>query len=269
MGYVNYSSISDGRFKKQVRENVQGLDFIMDLRPVTYQLDARKLDDFLRSGMPKDPEIEMTNYYRALRKKSKVTYTGFIAQEVEKAAAEKGFDFSGLVKPQHAQDHYGLRYAEFVVPLVKGMQEQQEQIEDQEVEISELKRQLQAKEAANRELETRLSRVESLLDKLLETSEENTGSAVKVSDARLEQNQPNPFHQTTTIRYFIPEGTTRAELRISDVSGRILKTVIVDTRGAGQTALDTSTLSSGTYQYSLVLDGQLLDTRQMVLSRSR
>lgn len=267
MGYVNYSSVSDGRFKKNIRENVEGLDFIMDLRPVTYQLDARKLDDFLRAGMNKNPEVEMGNYYRALEEKSKVSYTGFIAQEVEEVATKTGFPFSGLVKPQNNRDHYGLRYAEFVVPLVKGMQEQQEQIETQEEEIQDLKRQLQAKETENRNLESRLARVEALLDKLLEESEENTGSAISITDARLQQNQPNPFNQTTTIQYFIPDGVTRAELRITDVSGRLIKSMIVDTRGAGQTTLDATTLSSGAYQYALFLDGRLLKTKQMVLSK--
>lgn len=263
--YTNLSSASDGRFKKNVRENVEGLDFIMDLRPVTYQFDARKLDDFLRAGMKKDPQVEMATYYQALQEKAKITYTGFIAQEVEEAARQTGFDFSGLVKPAHNRDHYGLRYAEFVVPLVKGVQEQQGQIETQEEEISDLKRQLERKEHENRDLERRLARVEALLDKLLDASEENTGAVIPISDAQLLQNQPNPFTQTTTIKYFIPAGTVRAELRVTDVAGRVLKNVIVDTRGEGQTTLDATTLSSGAYQYSLFLDGQLLESKQMVL----
>ena len=32
-------------------------------------------------------------------------------------------------KPQNESDYYGLRYAEFVVPMVKAIQEQQNQIE--------------------------------------------------------------------------------------------------------------------------------------------
>jgi predicted RNase H-like nuclease (RuvC/YqgF family) len=58
--------------------------------------------------------------------------TGFIAQEVEKAAAAAGYDFSGIIKPQSEQDHYSLSYESFVVPLVKAMQEQQKMIDDLE-----------------------------------------------------------------------------------------------------------------------------------------
>jgi len=42
-----------------------------------------------------------------------------------------GYDFNGVDKPKNENDFYGLRYAEFVVPLVKGMQEQQDIIEQQ------------------------------------------------------------------------------------------------------------------------------------------
>ena len=49
--------------------------------------------------------------------------TGFIAQEVEKAALGLGFDFSGVEAPKNEKSFYGLRYAEFVVPLVKAVQE--------------------------------------------------------------------------------------------------------------------------------------------------
>ena len=59
---------------------------------------------------------------------SSIVRTGFIAQEVEAAAQKVGFDFDGVSTPENETDLYGIRYAEFVVPLVKAMQEQQEMI---------------------------------------------------------------------------------------------------------------------------------------------
>lgn len=62
-------------------------------------------------------------------------------------AKRAGYDFSGISKPQHAKDTYGLGYAEFTVPLVKAVQEQQKQIEElkkmillQQQEIVKLKK---------------------------------------------------------------------------------------------------------------------------------
>ena len=68
-----------------------------------------------------------------------VVHTGFIAQEVEQAARETGFDFSGVDKPKSNDDYYGLRYAEFVVPVIKAMQEQQAMIQSLKAEIEALK----------------------------------------------------------------------------------------------------------------------------------
>ena len=61
-------------------------------------------------------------------------------QDVEKAALELNYDFSGVDKPKDASAQtYALRYGDFVVPLVKAVQEQQAMIEKLEKEISELK----------------------------------------------------------------------------------------------------------------------------------
>jgi len=45
-------------------------------------------------------------------------------------------------KPKNEKDFYGLRYAEFVVPLVKGMQEQQVIIEEQKKNLDAQKQRI-------------------------------------------------------------------------------------------------------------------------------
>lgn len=75
----------------------------------------------------------------ARRQQEAKIYTGFVAQDVEKAAKEVGYDFSGVETPPNDCTPYSIRYAEFVVPLVKGMQEQQGMIENQNKIIELLK----------------------------------------------------------------------------------------------------------------------------------
>jgi len=58
-----------------------------------------------------------------------------LKQTAEKAAAEAGYDFSGVQVPDNPEDLYSLRYSDFVVPLVKAMQEQQTMIEQQNMRI--------------------------------------------------------------------------------------------------------------------------------------
>ena len=65
------------------------------------------------------------------------------------SANNVGYDFHGVDKPKNENSHYGLRYAEFVVPLVKAVQElaqqnngHQEVIENLEKENIALKEQM-------------------------------------------------------------------------------------------------------------------------------
>lgn len=132
-GPVAWTNTSDARFKTDIRrDEVVGLDFIMKLKPATYRFDVHKMYKF--EGMLND-----TMTWKSQFDKEKYRYTGFIAQEVERAANEVGFDFSGVDKPQNDKDYYGLRYAEFVVPIVKAIQEQQSEIEILKEQIELLK----------------------------------------------------------------------------------------------------------------------------------
>ncbi|AFH47898.1 Hypothetical protein IALB_0186 [Ignavibacterium album JCM 16511] len=134
-GQVNWSTYSDGRYKKNVREDVRGLDFIMKLRPVTYNVAVNEISAFLKEDQKRDKDGNITFETNETDRKSReekeaIRYTGFIAQEVEQAATELGFEFSGVEKPKDENNLYSLRYAEFVVPLVKAIQEQQKIIEE-------------------------------------------------------------------------------------------------------------------------------------------
>lgn len=139
-GYSNWSNVSDGRFKNNVKENVIGLDFILKLRPVSYNLDLDAIAQFNKT--PDSLRLKDAERLKAIEIQS-----GFIAQEVEKAAELVGYDFHGVDKPKNPKSHYGLRYAEFVVPLVKAVQEQQEIIESQKEQITLLEARLDRMEA--------------------------------------------------------------------------------------------------------------------------
>ncbi|MBI1933854.1 MAG: tail fiber domain-containing protein [Ignavibacteriales bacterium] len=142
-GYSAWTNFSDGRYKTAIHEDVIGLDFIMKLHPVTYQLDVNRLSASLKEDQNKDTDGNITSIslqkdIQARNDKSQIKQTGFIAQEVEKAAKELGYDFSGVDVPKNENDFYGLRYSEFVVPIVKAVQEQQAMIKDQQKIIDNL-----------------------------------------------------------------------------------------------------------------------------------
>jgi hypothetical protein len=135
-GYANWSNFSDARFKQNVKEDVPGLTFITKLRPVTYTLDVDGINDFNSKNLPADKKQQTINP----EKKNEV-YTGFLAQEVEQLAKELGFNFSGVDKPKDASTQaYALRYSDFIMPLVKAVQEQQQRIDSLQKQIKELKK---------------------------------------------------------------------------------------------------------------------------------
>ncbi|MEO6819174.1 MAG: tail fiber domain-containing protein [Ginsengibacter sp.] len=136
-GQVAFSFPSDSRFKYNIQHNVPGLDFIEKLQPVTYYFDNEKLDQFTRTGV-----INKSNIYPVFNKGEKEIHTGFLAQDVEKTANELGYHFDGIRAPSNDKDHYSLAYSQFIMPLVKGMQEQQAIIEKLQSTVEKLEKQI-------------------------------------------------------------------------------------------------------------------------------
>ena len=117
-GQVGWTTYSDQRIKTDVREDVAGLAFITALRPVTYRYDIRRQAQLF--AVPDTAQWPEKHDIEAIR------FSGFIAQDVLDAAAVAQYPFSGI---DTTGTLMGLRYAEFVVPLVKAVQEQQAVIE--------------------------------------------------------------------------------------------------------------------------------------------
>lgn len=236
-GYVNYSNFSDGRYKRNQQANVPGLDFINLLQPITYTLDIAAINEKLgKKGNEERTARE------AIETKSKILYTGFAAQEVEASARKLNYDFSGVDKPQSEEGFYGLRYGDFVVPLVKAVQELSEK--DKEIDV----------------LNDRITKLEALVSKLA-----GGQSNILTDMGSLGQNNPNPVKGTTRISYSVPSGTNRAQLQLTNKLGQLVKSIPVAVSSSGTVDVNTTMLSSGIYNYSLVVDGKIVETKKMVV----
>ncbi|MBA2422650.1 MAG: tail fiber domain-containing protein [Chitinophagales bacterium] len=262
-GYASWTNISDGRYKKDIKGNVPGIEFINKLKPVTYHLDVSGIRKFLNEdiiggkdtqGFKEKSAEEKALIDKGVKEKEEVVYTGFIAQEVEQAASEIGYIFSGVDKPENENSLYGLRYAEFVVPLVKAVQE-----------LS----------STNKELTARIEKLESLLNSSAtspasidpETSVQKINLESSGNAAILGQNIPNPFEGNTVISYYIPENSSDAKIIFYSERGNWIRSVSISENGHGQISVNASDLSSGIYQYSLIINGQTIETRQMGIAK--
>lgn len=79
----------------------------------------------------------------------------------------------------------------------------------------------------------------------------------------LKQNYPNPFSQTTSIDCFVPSIKTVAYIQITDIRGILVKKIPVTQIGWNEMQVDSSELGVGTYTYSLIVNNQLIESKQM------
>lgn len=239
-GGGSWSTFSDRRLKKNIKPFTDGLEQILQIDPVTYQYNGK-------AGI-----------------KTKETQVGIIAQDIQKIApymvtkatydeeAEKGNE-NYLVYNPSALDYM----------FINAFKEQQTTIEEQQENI-------EAKEQKIIALEKRLERIETILKDCFNTDTDKTEALLSLNpaststNAELFQNTPNPFSKQTSISYFIPQNSSLAQIQISDTNGKIWKTFSIKEYGQGQIQFSTTSFTSGTYFYHLILDGQLIDTKKML-----
>ena len=232
-GQVSWSTLSDGRFKKDLREDVSGLEFVNELRPVSYTVDKDAVSRFL--GIP-----DSISQSRFATKEKPFRQTGFVAQEVDKVVKKSGYVFGGVDVPKNNKDAYAIRYAEFVVPLVKAVQELSAKVEDQQKQIEQL---------------------------LKENGTEKDNTVSPSSDIYLLQNNPNPFSVNTEIKMVLPETVGNANIIVYNLEGKQLKDVTVKDRGDVSITISGNELGAGMYIYALIVDGKIADTKRMILTK--
>ena len=238
-GQEDWTAFSDGRFKKDIKEDVSGLEFIKELRPVSYTVDKAGLNKFLH--------ITDSSSNQAEAKSIPVRQTGFVAQEVEAIVKKTGYVFSGVDAPENEKDPYGIRYAAFVVPLVKAVQELTTQLEEEQKQ--------------NEEQQLQIQLLLAQLDSKKEISDAVRGS----TSAILHQNNPNPFTSETEIKMTVPESVGHATIMVYTLEGKQLKNIQVNNRGEVTVKLLGNELSAGMYLYALIADGKVVDTKRMIL----
>jgi hypothetical protein len=232
---------SDRRLKKDIAEITNAMDLINKLNPVTYYFN-------------KDNKYNM-------RLSEKRQY-GLIAQEVEEVLPEL---VDEVVKPaEFGKDGKeisatatlkAINYTELIPLLIQGMQEQQKTISDIKQKISDLSA-IYEKSG----LKTKDGRFGSL-------SKETIVDLNDKNNVVLNQNVPNPFAEQTLITFSIPEEAYGVQIRFYNSNSQMIKTVEIETRGAGQLRVYGDDLSSGIYSYSLVIDGRVVDTKKMVKTK--
>jgi hypothetical protein len=132
--YADYNSAStwthssDRRQKRDIVDDVLGLDFINNLRTVTY-----------KHRPPSEFPQEWNSYNPLITEATDNTIHGFIAQEVREALDKADCDtFAGWDRMPDGRE--AVSFEMMVMPLVRGMQEQTAMIKGLQSRIEELER---------------------------------------------------------------------------------------------------------------------------------
>ena len=232
---------SDERFKEQVEPIEDVLPSLQALNAVSYILKnenaSRCLNDVSSMPLVTDKDLKdkafFEQYYGELAKGSE--RFGFLAQNVQEV-------FPELVHT----DKSGYMYVDYIglIPILVQS-------------INELQARLDAVEG-NRQETPALSAPVAAGQNEIEAS---------LSAAKLYQNAPNPWSSETVIRYSLPQNVASATIYVYDMQGLQLKSIPATGRGESQVTLTARDLKAGMYLYALVADGQLIDSKQMILTK--
>ena len=222
IGY-KWDILSDARLKNKIADVPNATSIILKLKPKSYFFNQEK---YPQMNFPTEKQF------------------GLLAQDLEKVLPElvttSMIPTKNEGKERQMEEIKSINYIEIIPFLIKGMQEQQQQIEELKEEIKKIS----AKQLP------------------FGNVSDNT---VFLSDVTLAQNVPNPFTENTTIPYNIPRGFNTAALIISDQAGRTIKQIMLSKTGKGIIKINATELRAGTFSYSIVVDGKTVDSKKMIV----
>ena len=239
---------SDERLKTNVQSvSIELKNRIYDLEAKAYNKQNLIIDDTELNKAKGVPESALQTRYKM---EKDVFEYGFIAQELKEV-------FPELVS-QDKDGYYTINYIGLIPLMVEALKEQNEWNEAQQAEIDSLKRTIL------------ILTKESNLPHIRSAASPSDGSTSlqtpAVAECRLEQNTPNPFNQSTQIKYYLPETIISAYLCIYDMQGKQLQQIALTQRGEGAEQISASQLDPGMYLYALIADGQEVDVKRMILT---
>jgi len=210
------------------------------------------------------------------------THYGFIAQKLARV-------LPNVVKTG-ASGIEAVGYTEIIPWLVEGMKQQQQMINADSIRISHDS--LRIDSLVNRfdSLYSYINSIKNCLSQLcggtidttihtvggaLRSKENQGGEPASVQEVTLSsanspllyQNIPNPFSTGTKINYYLPQGTMGAYVAFFDSYGNQIKEVQLSQTGNGTLSITPDNLTNGIYSYSLVVNGNVIDTKRMVLQK--
>jgi len=198
------------------------------------------------------------NFYDYQYKKTNQTRYGIMAQEMEDIFPHS----MGKLIEEDGTEYLTFNPNNLFYTGLKATQEIGEMALAQEIKIEEL-------EKENASLKSEIEAIkEALKNNGIEIAQDDDSRSYKEEVPHLLQNKPNPFGETTNIPYFLTKNIEKALILIYDANGKVVeKHKLPVKQGAAnlELSLMKNKVSKGVYSYSLIVDGNLVDTKKMLV----
>jgi len=228
---------SDKRLKKNIKKYSGGLDIVNNLEPVEYEYNGK-------CGTT-DGDYQIGVLAQDLKE-----VAPFMINEVTHQVVD--INEWGEKTVLSEEDILTINASSLKWILVNAVKQQQVIIDDQKKEIENIQAQL--------------AYLQEQMGKILEQS----SSSIDLSDNNatyLGQNTPNPFNEFTVIEYKIPTNAQNARIEFFNMEGKALKSYTIDNLGEGQIDVNSTDLPNGVYNYRLVVDNMVVDSKKMMKNR--
>lgn len=93
-----------------------------------------------------------------------------------------------------------------------------------------------------------------------------TNKKASLTQNKLYQNTPNPFKEQTVIRFSLADDVQNAAICIFDMTGKTIRKMSVSS-GMESVSVGGYELGEGMFLYSLVVNGQEVDTKRMIIMK--
>lgn len=225
---------------------------LMQLSPITYtySVPANRFgnDSTHVANIANIPNDQITDKTAADIQKDSVLQSQLTGERYSYGLDLESFgeQFPTLVSTDAEGNKY-IDYVSLVPVLVASIQEQQQIIESQNAIIEDIR--------------TQMYKMQDTLHQLVLRRD----SLATATNSHLDQNIPNPFDEGTSIGYYISPDATMATLYIFNMSGIFIDAINITQFGTGSIDFDGSLLPEGMYVYTLVVDGNIADSKRMII----
>lgn len=226
---ANTVTTSDKRLKKNIETlgEKNVLESVLQLNPVVYNIKQQYLTP--EKSADTTNQVNMYDENSQLYKKK---HFGLLAQELQEI-------YPDLVY-QDAIGYLAIDYTGLIPLLIES--------------IKELKNEINSLNTLSNKSST-LNAATNLSD----ITDDN-------SDAKLYQNAPNPFSESTQITFYLPSTIQKAYLNIYDLQGKQIKSYRITQRGSGTQLISGVEFPAGIYLYGLITDGKEIGVKRMILT---